>query len=514
MSEHFVDTPAGNAPGGLSWPQFKAMAADAGQWLWGTVQGAFNEKSTFSQIVVDAVIGMIPVVGDVTAARDIVAVVVGLVDDPAKREKVWEWVLLVILLFALIPVFGGVIKGVGRIVVKIAKEAEPLAGAARAAHLAEGAKEIIAFLNRIGHGNAEKFLLELRAANYQTQLIERFEALIRTMSGTLEIIQKKMGGLMPASLGQRIEGLKAGLQQLRAAGSEMIPKAVKEFDQKLREIQAYVRSGGETTSRTVMHEVAVGERAVTRADEARLIEDPAALPARSARGWEKNKTKAGRPDLHEHIYKHEPGFPDLTRKIEKGHYTQIEAFSGKIVNRELRPGEQIYRLFGPAGDTHRVQVDKSFAGGDWWGLGAPPKTAKEWREKAAVLDEWNRDGFIIVGTVPDGSRIKAAVGTISEQSGTKLPGQYLPGGEMQAVLDMSKDAKTGLSKIADEVVKTSKPGAWIDPATGMRFEIRPTGWKDANGIHGYIHMPGVAAVQTARLGAREQASKDHREVTP
>ncbi|MDR2852973.1 MAG: hypothetical protein LBV61_07990, partial [Burkholderiaceae bacterium] len=72
----------GEAPGGLSQARFKAIAAEAGGWLWGTVRGAFNEKATFSQIVVDAVIGMIPLIGDVTAVRDLIAVLMGLSDDP------------------------------------------------------------------------------------------------------------------------------------------------------------------------------------------------------------------------------------------------------------------------------------------------------------------------------------------------------------------------------------------------------------------------------------------------
>lgn len=58
-----------------------------------------------------------------------------------------------------------------------------------------------------------------------------------------------------------------------------------------------------------------------------------------------------------------------------------------------------------------------------------------------------------------------------------------------------------------------KPVTWIDPATGMKYEVKPTGWTDANGIHGYINMPGPASVQTVRLGAREQATKENREVS-
>lgn len=61
--------------------QIKRWALDASDWLWGTAQGAFNEKQTTSEIVVDAVIGVIPLVGDATAARDIIAVSTRLAQD-------------------------------------------------------------------------------------------------------------------------------------------------------------------------------------------------------------------------------------------------------------------------------------------------------------------------------------------------------------------------------------------------------------------------------------------------
>lgn len=51
-----------------------------------------------------------------------------------------------------------------------------------------------------------------------------------------------------------------------------------------------------------------------------------------------------------------------------------------------------------------------------------------------------------------------------------------------------------------------------DPATGMEFIFSATGWKDANGIWGYLHPPGTVTTQTARVGARENASKNNDQV--
>jgi hypothetical protein len=153
MSGHVSDT------------EVARWALDASDWLWGTVQGAWNEKQSTSQVIVDAVIGMIPLVGDVTAARDLIAVATRLAKDPAKREDTMEWVLLVVLVFALIPVVGGVIKGVGRLLIK---------GIREGADNAQVLKDIVEFCNRIGHGNAVAWVRQLDIASYQVQVLDKF----------------------------------------------------------------------------------------------------------------------------------------------------------------------------------------------------------------------------------------------------------------------------------------------------------------------------------------------------
>lgn len=509
------------APGGLSWSAFEATAIDAGTWLWGTVQGAFNEKSSLSQIIVDAVIGMIPLVGDVTAARDLVAVSVGLIDEPKKRDDTWQWVLLAVLVFALIPVVGGVIKGVGRLVIKSAAEAAQLSGqAGRSAHLAASAKDIIAFLNKVGVGNAEKWLLKLRFADHQTQILERLNGFTVTVNRSLKLIQDKLGSHLPANLVRRVEALRNGFSQLAQKADEMVPRAVKELDQKLREIQQIVRSGGETTSRTIEHVAASGERATASyADELRLLEERAGS-LRSARGgWIQNVATTSPQDAAAitKVYKFQSGFPDLLQRVDHprgaaiGTYTNITTYAGKITNRTLHEGEEVFRVFGPEGVTHGFKVGGSFPTGKgpkFWGMGPAPKTAREWRERSGVLDEWNHDTFLVVGRVASPDKVKACTGKIAEQVGKDIPGQHLPGGAQQAMFEMSEDGIKKLSQAGKEATTSATPiKLTVD---GIDFTVMPTGWKDANGVWGYLHMPGTATVQTARLGAREQASKEER----
>lgn len=495
--------PAKPPPGGLTLEHFESMASDAGQWLWGTVQGAANRHASLSQIIVDAVIGMIPLVGDVTAARDLVIVSVRMVDDPKSREDKWEWILLVVLVFALIPVIGGVVKGAGRLTLGAAREAAALAGAARAARMAEVGRDIVAFLNRIGVGHAERWLLELNFAKHQAQVLERFNGLLNTISRALGQIQAKLGAVLGDAMLKRIDTLRKGLAGLRTQAEKMIPQALKDLDATLSEIQRYIRSGGETTSRTVAHTAVAGDKAAVHlAEEARLEEGLGAHATRRG-GIAQNPVDLGEA-AKRGLYEQKPGYPAL-----RG--SDVATFGGKVVNRGLQKDEQIYRFFGPGGATFEVSVGESFAPGRsaeyaaFWGLGPAPATAREWREKAAVLDEWNRDGYVLIGTIQESDRLKACTGVIAEQRSSQIFGQYLEGGGKQALLKLEQDVYDALKHHGQIVIKTNQEMQVV--LGGVHWTIRPTGWPDANGVWGYGAALVRATTRAVRLGAREYESK-------
>lgn len=494
-----------DGPGGLSWEAFKSLSLDVGSWCWGTLQGAFNEEATLSQIITDAVIGMIPLVGDVTAARDLIAVVIGLCYEPEKRKDKFQWLLLVVLVLALIPVFGGIAKGVGRLLIKAMGDVAHLVGAARAAKMADAARDIIAFLNRVGLGKAEKWLLDLKFAAYQSEIVKHFNDLIDSLIKVLSDAKVRWGARIPPAFVAKIDGLVSGLKLVRAEAAKRIPESIKELDQFLREIQTYVRTGGETTSQATVYAARAGRPHLSYADELRILEEGKGA-IRSARGGlAANSDKI--TDVGKY-YVPEAGFPDLTAYTKAGTYPQIGTFSGKIINRRIQTGETIYRVFGPSGVTHGQSVATSLAGGSrspaFWGLGAPPSSGESWRHGAAVLDEWNRDGFMIVGTIVD-NFVPACTGKIAEQVSTSISGQYLRGGGKQAMLDLPADVLQEINNLGNHVITTGTP---ITKQVGdIEWQIAPTGWFDVNGIHGYTRTPGPGTVQAARLGAKELASK-------
>nr|WP_308495405.1 DUF2345 domain-containing protein [Duganella aceris] len=124
-------------------------------------------------------------------------------------------------------------------------------------------------------------------------------------------------------------------------------------------------------------------------------------------------------------------------------------------------------------------------------IGPAPRTAREWREYAAVLDSFNGDGFFVTAKVIGNKGPKAAVGTVSEQFGKQIPGQHLPGGATQAFFYLDRAFWAALSKAGQDFAKGERVSKVVDTATGLEFTFHRTGWTDANGI--YIQQRHLAA---------------------
>jgi hypothetical protein len=489
-------------PGALSAKEFALHVTEVGQWIWGTAQGAFNEKQTLAQIMTDAAIGMIPVVGDVTASRDLIAVTTGLATSPEKREHKSEWVLLVILVFALIPVLGGVIKGVGRITLRVTETA--IKDSAAAAKIAD---ELVMFLNRIGHKNAEAWLKALDLIKYQGEILTKFRGFCDVMIVIIFRFGLRFKSVLPRSLIARMEQLSAGLKQLKELGDRMIPSALKDLHERLETLKKYIHAGGvPPPNRAATIFAQTGRKTVTYAEEARLIESGAAKKIVRAGKYEQNLASAhpsSRADINK-IYRHEPGFPDLLKNVdvEGEFYPAIAAASGKIKN-ELLSGEVLFRAFGPEGVTHGKTVGKSKPIGAYWGRGHIPVSGEKWRGPWAVLDEFNRNGWLAKLDIPTNVKIPACTSTVSEQFSKEIAGQYLVGGSSQAVVEafFEKEIITAAESLF------LKGGGETVLSSGMKLEVRKSGWLGVNGEIGYdeVVIPGAAMLE--RLGATEQQTK-------
>jgi len=486
---------------------FKQTSLETSQWIWGTLSGAFNEKQTIGQIITDAAIGMIPLVGDVTAVRDLLAVSIGLINEPKKRESTTEWVFLVVLLFALIPVIGGVIKGVGRLVLV------GTAKTAKAAKHLETQEKIIQFLNRVGEGNAPKWLKTLDVQSHQAVLLDKFGAFCNTMiTVTNKILGSTLGRALPEKWHGQLYSLVDGFASLRDMGGRMIPQALRELDLKLKVIQGMVYKGNPLILAT-----SSGRATVRRETEAYLIERelreapklgtrfPSIQAETRFRGNLRRKyQKTGYPDIL-HWEGVSPAFPG------KAVFTDVASFSGEVTAKSAREmgGTTLFRAFGNKSEFAK----ESYAAGGFWGYQKTPETAEEWREFYAVLDEWNGNGFLVVLHLPEdfGTRMPGANawhGKIAEQFGKYRPDQYLKGGGEQVIIELDERFKRMVNNYGNQAKANSQP-ITVD-IQGVKAEFYPSRWEDVSGKYGYSKPEGIEppyASSTRQLHDDELRSK-------
>ncbi|WP_005032246.1 hypothetical protein [Holophaga foetida] len=460
----------------------KSAAVEMIDWTWGTVQGCFNEKMTVSQIIVDALIGCIPLVGDVTAIRDLLAVLIHMVKFPEKRKEVAEWVLLVILLLALIPVGGGVLKGVGRLLNRGAKTAAESRGLL---------KEIVLFLNRVGSGNAVKFIRELNLTAHQWTLVAKFQGVMDRLIQAIEKIQGSFK-LLPAPVLDKLAWLRQGFQEIRQLGREMIPKAVKDLNQKLKNVQAAIYEGE-------WRAISGQGKAMTREAEARLVSKRAKELGRRKMKFPQNAAGKNQETEIAKVYQHREGWPNLMKKLsEDGVYEGIQAFSGPI---------NATRIRGPYSMERYYDLSKAGPSGAWWQpQGTIYRRAKDWRERSAVLDTFNKDGYRATCHLPPNLELCAWEGKAAGQV-HPATGQWLEGGGQQLVahIPLKPGESEAILKAAQEAIRTGS--SEYRASNGVLFKFEKTGWADSVDIHGFENFREVYDAETNTLLEYERAYK-------
>ena len=94
-----------------------ATAGKFAKWLWGVAEGGFNEDPSAAQIGTDMVIGLIPVVGQATAARDLSADVYYIGFTPQISSPM-RWLSAALDLIGAVPEVGDVVKDLGKLALK------------------------------------------------------------------------------------------------------------------------------------------------------------------------------------------------------------------------------------------------------------------------------------------------------------------------------------------------------------------------------------------------------------
>ncbi|AYZ62574.1 hypothetical protein EGY31_04485 [Burkholderia multivorans] len=475
------------------------------------MQGAFNEKQTISQILTDAAIGMIPGVGDVTAVRDLLAVSIGMSTEPRKRHEVSEWILLVVLLFALIPVYGGVVKGVGRLALRVTGDA------------AKDRKlliEVVHFLNRMGHGDALKWLRSLDVRKYQKPLLDKLKSFCESMHRTIkQVLDARVGKMLPNPWQLQLQTVAGGFDELPKLADKMVPKALDELENKIRVLQntAYegekrsVATGGkprvERESEAVLEEK-VRVRKLPQGRYASIhasAEDGEIVAA--LRGKFGPKIEEGYPDL---FYKKDTMRVFGDEKV----FLSIASFHGEIaaVNSSKLAGKKLFRVFGREGLVGGDSKAGGFATAAYWGVGEAPKNAEAWRGPCAVLDSYNANGFITIAHLPDNlaelwPEAKAWMGKAAEQYSDGEPLQHLEGGAEQLLANFGEEVATAITNVG-EIMKKHDLNFAQKKIKGVLFKFYKTNWENVEKVYGYGKAAeDVNAAATRKLAESEVRAK-------
>jgi hypothetical protein len=174
--------------------------------ILGGLMGDFREDPTLAEIGINTGVGLIPVVGEVTAARDVTANIYSMVDKEEYTSP-GRWLGLTFALVSLFPEIGAALKGLGKAVLK---------GAAEAVGPIVRLMERV--LEKLGHSEGiRSFFLKNwgRIASEGTALFERVMArLTSLLSRAVRFVSSKA------------EAFAQGLERLRQAAVKALPEAL------------------------------------------------------------------------------------------------------------------------------------------------------------------------------------------------------------------------------------------------------------------------------------------------
>lgn len=440
--------------------QIWKSAKDGAGWVGGLVAGEFNGKQTTGQIITDAVISMFPVAGEVTAARDAVAIGLRLADSPEEADDKYDWIALVLCLIAVVPVLGGVLKGVGKLIVRAAAKSEDLVRLGT---------EILSFLRKMGHGDPAKWLRALDFAKYQGEILGAFGGLIERLKGACTFIPDKLSLVLPGRVINYFKALPPKLDKLRRRGERMIPESVKELNRCLNQVRERLIDGS-------FAEISVGKAGPSKAmvGEGRLTE-------KAIKDAVPSKGHLAAPKEH---YIQKEGWPDIPKTVE--HKFGVGTFSrlAPIEAVELKAGSFVglVRVI----DMEKLKAGKSFIkDGRFW-TEHLPENGKAWRLDCAVKQDWSANGGYIELThiptaaelrklgmlVPEGwTGMRTWRGKIAEQfddEGKAATNLLLPGGEIQHFIDFTDPHNAPVGEYIKRL--TEKLTGWKDVTLPQNIE--------------------------------------------
>jgi hypothetical protein len=197
--------------------------AATGNWVWGVLQGDFNEDATVSQIIAGTVLTLVPFVDQAGDIRDVVANLKKLIWEK-KYDDFWVWLSLVLTLIGAIPELGSLLKGVLKTVI------------AKGANL-ESVKKVF---NYFAKGNASTWLKKVRdgdLAKHGQEVIAKLRSLLTYIKDKLQFVRARTAGTQFfAKLKTKIDDTIISVSEVQARVEAQVKKAVDYMKQKIDDV--------------------------------------------------------------------------------------------------------------------------------------------------------------------------------------------------------------------------------------------------------------------------------------
>lgn len=395
------------------------------EWIWGVLQGDFNEDATTAQTVTSTVISMIPFVDQICDVRDVVA---NCKKINAEPKETWHWVGLALTLIGLFPTLGSLVKGCGKVMFASLRKASHASGAAKVSSQAIefairnlnnfiARPEVRKTLKALKIDNPYKYLSrkvrELSAQITVSRLLTAFDAAKGAAESMLNLV-KKWGS---EALASRAGSLLTMIDQVRKQADQMLSRALRPVQEILDKLANRLNVEADTMHRSYLNTVNPHAwKGMSEVEELTAFEK--GKPSWVDVGRVKYKAledyvpKSGWPDLSEHA----PRF--LKEKFNTFHKLEAVIYA---------PGTKLYRILAPNSLDNSIcwMTEQEFKA---------LKSKADWRRRFAVWASWNNNGEYVTYTVPPGSGLRAWRGPAASQKMAKTD-YVLEGGAEQIVLD-------------------------------------------------------------------------------
>jgi hypothetical protein len=404
-----------------------------GEWVWGALQGDFNQERSVGQIGFDMVVSLIPIVDTVLDLRDLCANIWQYRKDPANKITLFFIATTVI---GFVPEVGTVVKSVLRIVwvylkplIKVAEDIKNNSKLVAAAQRAcdDALPKITEYLqhNRVAKWATDGKLPDIyrfvaKCLNEVTDKINptMLANLLNDKFNDLKALLQKIRPIVPSTVREQIDDFLKFLDMHRRA----IADEIQELTQPVRTVLKVVAKRLDDYAWRV--EVRRTNRAwiapISESGSAKLINAEPPKWAKKFTGTMKYPPLEMKKDEVQQLMRKYPNHPRIDEET-------VATFSsrGRLRADVITGPAKLYRIVDPSNE----------GAGMFWISEEEFKALMnrdEWRSRFAVKPEWNQNGWFVEYEIKAGETLPVWRGAAASQ---KLEGttHYLEGGGEQIV---------------------------------------------------------------------------------